>query len=286
MPNSSAAGSNVDRQEIDRILRAKRQQRETKACYPCRSRKVKCDNGHPCRTCQKRGHPEICVYDLEEPSPRKRTMLSPRNGNADASHAAFTQRSPNDRPRLGDSASALHTNPASQSVNQEDSANYVFSGENTVISILGSHDTDGSIAHRASSVLGLQNSFSNYPFLDLKTPIDRWKSLVDILPRREEILKFFHFYRTSAHPFNPILVDIDGFESVICQFLTSYASGELRDYDKISERWSSDRSVGQISLLLAALASGAHYSDLENPERSEKYQSFGRDKRSSIMKHD
>jgi hypothetical protein len=89
MPNSSAAGSNVDRQEIDRILRAKRQQRETKACYPCRSRKVKCDNGHPCRTCQKRGHPQICVYDLEESSPRKRAMLSPQNSISDASYAAF-----------------------------------------------------------------------------------------------------------------------------------------------------------------------------------------------------
>ncbi|KAF4215073.1 hypothetical protein CNMCM8980_008754 [Aspergillus fumigatiaffinis] len=278
MPNSSAAGSNVDRQEIDRILRAKRQQRETKACYPCRSRKVKCDNGHPCRTCQKRGHPQICVYDLEESSPRKRAMLSPQNSISDASYAAFPPglRGANDRPQLGDSASPLHTRPESEPANQENPENYVFSGENTVISILGSHDTDGSIANKASSVLGLQNSFSNYPFLGPQTPIDRWKALIEILPRREEVLKFFHFYRISAHPFNPILVDIDGFELVICQFLASYASGELRDYDKISEKWSSDRSVGQISLLLAALASGAHCSDLENPERSEKYQSFSR----------
>ncbi|GFF32132.1 maltose permease MAL61 [Aspergillus udagawae] len=278
MSNSSAAGCTLERQEIDRILRAKRQQRTSKACYPCRSRKVKCDNGHPCRTCQKRGHPQICVYDLEESSPRKRAMLSPQNSNADASHVALPSglKGANDQPPIRNSASPLHTRPASESIVQEDPFNYVFSGENTVISMLGSHDTDGSITHKASSVLGLQNSFSNYPFLDLKTPVDRWKALVEILPQREEILKFFHFYRTSAHPFNPILVDIDGFELVICQFLASYASGELCDSDKVSERWSSDRSVGQISLLLATLASGAHYSDLVNPERSEKYQSFAR----------
>ncbi|GIJ91441.1 hypothetical protein Asppvi_010406 [Aspergillus pseudoviridinutans] len=278
MPNSSAAGFNPERQEIDRILRAKRQQRETKACYPCRSRKVKCDNGQPCRTCQKRGHPEICVYGLEESSPRKRAMRSPQSSNADASRVAFPSglKSVNDQPPIRNSASPLHTRPASESINQGDPANYIFSGENTVISILGSHYADGSITHKASTVLGLQNSFSNYPFLDVKSPIDRWKALVEILPQREEILKFFHFYRTSAHPFNPILVDIDGFELFLCHFLTSYASGELRDHDKVSERWSSDRSVGQISLLLAALASGAHYSDLENPERSEKYQSFAR----------
>ncbi|GIK04015.1 hypothetical protein Aspvir_008090 [Aspergillus viridinutans] len=207
-------------------------------------------------TCQKRGHPQICVYDFEESSPRKRAMLSPQNSNADASHVTGLDGA-NDQPPIRNSASPLHIGLASGSVNQEDPANYVCSGENTVISLLGSHDTDGSITHKASSVLGLQNSFSNYPFIDLKTPRDRWKALVEILPQRQEILKFFHFYRTSTHPSNPILVDIDGFELVVCQFLASYASGELRDRDKISERWSSDRSVGQISLLLAALAFGS-----------------------------
>jgi hypothetical protein len=114
-------------------------------------------------------------------------MLSPQNSNADASHVALPS---NDQHPIRNSASPLHTRPASESIVQEDPFNYVFSGENTVISMLGSHDTDGSITHKASSVLGLQNSFSNYPFLDLKTPVDRWKALVEILPQREEILKY------------------------------------------------------------------------------------------------
>ncbi|GMG24009.1 unnamed protein product [Aspergillus oryzae] len=82
--------------------------------------------------------------------------------------------------------------------------------------------------------------------------------------------RFFHHYRLSAHPFNPILVDIDGVESAICTYLESVASGELSNPNKISERWSSDKSIGHISLLLATLASGAHFSDLENPQRSEQ----------------
>jgi hypothetical protein len=87
--------------------------------------------------------------------------------------------------------------------------------------------------------------------------------------------RFFHHYRLSAYPFNPILVDIDGFESAICTFLGSYASGELSDRIKISDRWSSDYSIGHISLILATLASGAHFSDLENPQRSDVCQDFG-----------
>jgi hypothetical protein len=47
MPNSSHPGLNVENQEINQTLPAKQQQREIKACYLCRQRKVKCTNGHP-----------------------------------------------------------------------------------------------------------------------------------------------------------------------------------------------------------------------------------------------
>jgi len=40
-----------DREEVDEILRRKRKAREYKACYPCRQRKVKCDQAVPCKTC-------------------------------------------------------------------------------------------------------------------------------------------------------------------------------------------------------------------------------------------
>lgn len=90
--------------------------------------------------------------------------------------------------------------------------------------------------------------------------------------------RFFHFYRITAHPFNPILVDIDSFEVEICNYLNSYASGEFRDPNKISDQWLSDRYVGHISLLLATLAAGAHFSDLESQQRAEAAQNFGENK--------
>lgn len=32
------------------------------ACWPCRQRKVKCDNKQPCENCVKREHPQLCSY--------------------------------------------------------------------------------------------------------------------------------------------------------------------------------------------------------------------------------
>ncbi|KAB8231353.1 Zn(II)2Cys6 transcription factor [Aspergillus alliaceus] len=269
----------VQRQEIDRVLQLKRKQREAKACYPCRQRKVKCDSGQPCRTCQKRGHPQICVYDVTKDSSRH---SFPRSGRVDPAQATPSHPQPegaspitpstaspngaigslqSDHSQLLDVVPPSRLHQRSRSSSRDRSDDYVFSGQNSVVSILRLQDPDGSMARDAGSVLGLQNTYDSYPFIDLKTPTDRW---------------FFHHHRLSAHPFNPILVDIDGFESAVCTFLGSVASGELSDPNKISQRWSSDRSIGHISLLLATLASGAHFSDLEYPQRSEVCQDLAR----------
>ncbi|KAL4863534.1 hypothetical protein BDV12DRAFT_202008 [Aspergillus spectabilis] len=265
MQDDSPSSHNIERQEIDRVLRLKRKQRESKACYPCRQRKVKCDGSHPCRTCVRRDHPQICVYNVEKDSPR-----SNRRGNriqaedvSPQNQQALQRPSPLASPR-----SSVQPN--------NDTSSYVFSGDNSLVSILQQQDPDGSMAREATSVLGLHNTYLSYPFIDLKTPEDRWAALVDILPQRDEVLKFFHFYRVCAHPFNPILIDVDKFESDICLYLGAYASGEVRDRNNISDQWASGKAVGQISLLLATLAAGAHFSDLENPQRSELCQDFAR----------
>ncbi|KAL4804043.1 hypothetical protein BDV18DRAFT_166241 [Aspergillus unguis] len=250
---------NMQREEIDRVLHSKRKQRESKACYPCRQRKVKCDGSQPCRTCVKRAHPEICAYDVD--SPRKRTAQSRRESHQGQSRDIPVPSSPMETPR---------------SSGRAQDTSHVFAGDNSLVSILGQQDPDGSMAREATSVLGLHNTYSSYPFIDSRTAQERWVALLDILPHRNEVLKFFHFYRSSAYPFNPILVDVDKFESDICVYLGAYASGELADRDRVSEHWASPKSVGQISLLLATLAAGAHFSDLENPQRSEVCQDFAR----------
>ncbi|KKY26309.1 putative fungal specific transcription [Diplodia seriata] len=64
----------ASRSDVDEILRRKRKAREYKACYPCRQRKVKCDQAVPCKTCIAREHPELCTYHppAESHPPAKR----------------------------------------------------------------------------------------------------------------------------------------------------------------------------------------------------------------------
>jgi hypothetical protein len=66
----SAHAPTPEQREIDRVLYLRRIS-QARSCYPCRQRKVKCDHGQPCRTCQKRGHPEICSYNVGTPEKRR-----------------------------------------------------------------------------------------------------------------------------------------------------------------------------------------------------------------------
>lgn len=66
--------SELPQAQIDAIIRTKRKAREPKACYPCHTRKVKCDRNHPCDGCVKRDHADLCSY--ERPS-KKRQANTP-----------------------------------------------------------------------------------------------------------------------------------------------------------------------------------------------------------------
>ncbi|KAL1963749.1 hypothetical protein VTN77DRAFT_7815 [Rasamsonia byssochlamydoides] len=289
----------IDREEIDRVLRAKRKQREAKACYPCRQRKVKCDHGHPCKTCRKRGHPQICAYDLEQqtagrkdgienpavsvaghpPSPPRSLLpgrVSELSTAQESSRGQYPSGQGRKRGRSTENESGLNGSEDGEAI--LGSREYVFSGDNSVVSIvrLRAQHQDRELARDVGPVLGLQNTYRSYPFMDVKTAEDRWAALLQILPRRQEVLTYFHFYRISLYPFNPILVDIEQFELDMCAYMNAYAAGEFADPQKISDRWSTKKSVELIGLILAVLASGAHFSDLSHSQRSKLCQDFAR----------
>ncbi|KKY23705.1 putative fungal specific transcription [Phaeomoniella chlamydospora] len=68
----------LPKEDIDAVLRTKRKAREPKACYPCHSRKVKCDRKLPCDSCIKRDHADLCTYER----PLKRRQLAINAGAA------------------------------------------------------------------------------------------------------------------------------------------------------------------------------------------------------------
>lgn len=73
-PLPSASISDLPQSQIDAIIRTKRKAREPKACYPCHTRKVKCDRNLPCDGCVKRDHADLCSY--ERPSKKRHTTNS------------------------------------------------------------------------------------------------------------------------------------------------------------------------------------------------------------------
>ncbi|KAJ5909219.1 transcriptional regulator family: Fungal Specific TF [Penicillium taxi] len=244
----------VSQDEADRVLRLKISIELT--CH-----KVKCDGNNPCQTCVRRKHPQICTYDLAVNS-RRRSVLRQRVALSASPSSSNVARSENvEQPRPDDS-----------------SKNYVYSGDNSVVSLLRLRSTDAndSVAREVGSVLGLQNTFDNYPFMDINTPKERWKALLSLLPQRAEVLKFFHYYRVTVFPFNPILADMDRFESELCTYLNAHATGELHDTENITDRWMTNKAMGHISLVLATLAAGAHYSDIDYPQRLELSSDFAR----------
>ena len=184
------------------MLQQRRKQRESRACYPCRQRKVKCDGTQPCRTCRRRGHPEICAYDVSHS--RNRSASAGTEHPAGEAGPELNWR-PEPVPRLG--SQGFLPSPRDQNLgqaqvqvqSQENRSNitdrcekeHIFSGDNSVVSILRqrTQDTNGTMAQEVGSVLGLQNTYSSYPFMDSKTPQDRWSSLLQILPQRKEVLK-------------------------------------------------------------------------------------------------
>ncbi|EEA24081.1 hypothetical protein TMatcc_007154 [Talaromyces marneffei ATCC 18224] len=70
----NASISDLPQAQIDAIIRTKRKAREPKACYPCHTRKVKCDRNLPCDGCVKRDHADLCSY--ERPSKKRQANSS------------------------------------------------------------------------------------------------------------------------------------------------------------------------------------------------------------------
>ncbi|RFU81070.1 phenylacrylic acid decarboxylase [Trichoderma arundinaceum] len=112
-----------------------------------------------------------------------------------------------------------------------------YSGGTSVLAQLHLLDPDSfrDIAEDAVPILGLQNTFVIDPFLDTTTPQARWTALQNILPDKSEVL-----------------------------------TGQLRDPDKTSEQWFSNKSTAYIALLLATLTSGSHFSLPQTSESSER----------------
>ncbi|GFP57585.1 hypothetical protein ACSS6W_010074 [Trichoderma asperelloides] len=303
----SAHAPTPEQKEIDRVLYLRRIS-QARSCYPCRQRKVKCDHGQPCRTCQKRGHPEICSYTVGTPEKRRgrRAKRATADGttpqgtsaSASANRAESEQQQGKERPSRQDSpqseASSNQTPAAAPLATATELASTVaaapcsrapqancyrtmrrehYQGDSSVLAMLhGSADSPAvEMRRKAGPVLGLHNTLEFYPFMKLKTIQERWAALLKLIPQKQEVLRYFPSHGATIYPLNPVLIDPDDLESAYCDYLSALEAGELKDPNVFSPKWVCKAYISRIALLLAALATSAHYSVMQSPRRRSEH---------------
>lgn len=220
-------GPSPQQSEIDRVLYLRRIS-QARSCYPCRQRKVKCDHGQPCRTCQKRGHPEICAYDVG--TPEKRRGRRAKAAATDAAplnpvRRAESEPKPGLEPPRQDADADTYTDAVADSHVSESSATHspsslatpqtsnsivfrrpdgtietdchpprkeLYQGGSSVLTMLhGSADSPAlEMRRKAGPVLGLHNTLEFYPFMKLKTLQERWAALLELIPQKQEVLRY------------------------------------------------------------------------------------------------
>ncbi|KAL1872098.1 hypothetical protein Daus18300_004467 [Diaporthe australafricana] len=80
-PNSNTPSSGAHSPDRHRVVR--KRNRVPLSCYPCRSRKLKCDRTHPCSNCVKREGVDTLSCSYATPSNRKRNQNQQGNGPDD-----------------------------------------------------------------------------------------------------------------------------------------------------------------------------------------------------------
>ena len=200
----------TSRAEVDRLLYVRRKR---KACYPCASRKVKCNGISPCATCVRRNHPEICIVDDSQDASNesgravRRRAFPPerRESPSGLSHSVIASNPGDHNPPMP----ADYTNhrqvsePTSheQTLNQRAHENHVpstteepslsFVGVNSTLSFVHGSPfaSDAEFGKEIGPALGLQNTSGPYPFMRGEQSSAILGEPEQLFPSHAEILK-------------------------------------------------------------------------------------------------
>ncbi|KAF2135234.1 uncharacterized protein K452DRAFT_41087 [Aplosporella prunicola CBS 121167] len=281
MSDSSSSRPTATAADVDRMIQERQHQRSRRACYPCARRKVKCDQHQPCKTCLERSYPDLCSYDLKINHGAR--LRHPRASHGPApGHNERPSRRPSSpaSPAVADEPRPILPEHLGISRTPEEAVERetTFMGDNAVPSVIGSRSGQSTTNTDIPMVLGLQNSLLYYPFMEPLSADEIKQELYKCLPSYHEVQKYFYLYRTMVYPFMPIVTAIDEFEAYICTYLELAFHWEPSTPEKlIMKHQGPYQAAGQISLLLATLASGVLYSDLAVGPRRDLAQRFTRD---------
>ncbi|KAK3399195.1 fungal-specific transcription factor domain-containing protein [Sordaria brevicollis] len=239
-------------EEANRIIHSHRKVRYGTACWPCRQRKVKCDNKSPCENCVKREHPQLCSY-----KPNKSASGKPSSVSTDLSH---TKKRPHS-PDAQEGRSLSHEARESIRTYEPEAAEITrYVGQNSIPALLREQTaaTDepqdvSFIRQDMRSLLGLDNS-APFPLMSSRH-LDRLTSDISSeLPSDREVMKLFRTYKEIPQPFWGFVIDIDDLESRLMIYLEDRAKNA-----RAATKTTKPVSASWLAILFAVLAVGSQY---------------------------
>ncbi|KAK4235596.1 fungal-specific transcription factor domain-containing protein [Achaetomium macrosporum] len=238
-------------EEANRIIHSHRKVRYGTACWPCRQRKVKCDNKSPCENCVKREHPLLCSYKPNRSAAGKSISITSEHSTPGKKRA----RSPEEQEVRSQSNEAI----SAYEPDNTETTRYV--GQNSIPALLR-EQTAASEAQQGSgirsdmrSLLGLDNS-APFPLMSSRH-LDRLTSdIASELPSDREVMKLFRTYKEIPQPFWGFVIDIDDLESRLMVYLEDRAKNA-----RASTKSTKPVSASWLSILFAVLAVGSQYHD-------------------------
>ncbi|KAK2013544.1 fungal-specific transcription factor domain-containing protein [Colletotrichum eremochloae] len=276
-------------EEANRIIHSHRKVRYGTACWPCRQRKVKCDNKQPCENCVKREHPQLCSYKPNRTASHGAHHKLAGSVTTDGANSASgvtgngTPSSVNNRKRAhspedfaADAAAGApplkqETGGAAWSrsaivaagVEETEAPEAVtrYLGQNSIPSLLreqsAANDLQEGVDIRQDmrSILGLDTS-APFPLMSSKHLDSLTREISAELPSDREVMKLFRTYKETPQQFWGFVVDIDDLESKLMVYLEDRArnaSNAMRTPRPVSASW--------LAILFALLAVGSQYHD-------------------------
>ncbi|KEY72464.1 hypothetical protein S7711_05139 [Stachybotrys chartarum IBT 7711] len=256
-------------EEASRIIHSHRKVRYGTACWPCRQRKVKCDNKQPCENCLKREHPQLCSYKPNRASVAK-------TNSTDSMHARKRVRSMSDTGGADGSLERQGSWPRTiGSLDDSDSVGadrYV--GQNSIPALLReqssanskTHDVD--IRQDVRSILGLDTS-APFPLMSSQHLHRMTQDISAELPSDREVMKLFRTYKEIPQPFWGFVVDIDELESQLMVYLeerSRNAKSAVKSSRSVTASW--------LAILFAVLAVGSQYHESPYHTRTKDSQRY------------
>jgi hypothetical protein len=252
-PSAAAPNNDMTAEEASRIIHSHRKVRYGTACWPCRQRKVKCDNKQPCENCIKREHAQLCSYKPNRGSAAK-------SGPVDAGPSARKRvRSDSQPPDSSADRQTSWPRTIGSLDESESVAGDRYVGQNSIPALLREQSTtnnktrDDDIGQDMRSILGLDTS-APFPLMSSRHLSRLAQDISAELPSDREVMKLFRTYKEVPQPFWGFVVDIDELESKLMVYLeerSRNAQTTTRPSRSVTASW--------LAVLFGVLAVGSQY---------------------------